>query len=289
MLIDSHQHFWDPALGSYPWMTDELASIRRPFGPADLWPLLDRSGVERSVVVQARTDSEETRWLLALAEENEFVAGVVGWVDLTESGVEAQIAGLRSAPGGEKLVGIRHQVHDEADPEWLMRPDVAAGLEAVSREGLVYDLLVRSRELPAAFHVVSAFPELRFVIDHVAKPPVGTGEDQAWFTWMSRLAGLANVSVKVSGLVTEADWAAWTSSDFQPYVQAAIELFGAERLLFGSDWPVCLLAARYEQVLDLAGELLASLSDSERRLVFGENAVRLYGLGQASPPVPSSS
>lgn len=271
-------------------MTDALASIRRPFGPADLRPLLDRSGVERTVAVQARTDSEETRWLLSLANKNEFVAGVVGWVDLTESGVAAQIAALRSAQGGEKLVGIRHQVHDEADPEWLMRPDVAAGLEAVSREGLVYDLLVRSRELPAAFHVASVFPELRFVIDHLAKPPVGTGEDrEAWFTWMPRLAGLANVSVKVSGLVTEANWAAWKASDFQRYVETAIELYGAERLLFGSDWPVCLLAARYEQVLDLAGELLASLSDAERRLVFGENAVRLYGLAEASSRAPSSS
>ncbi len=221
---------------------------------------------------------------------SEFIAGVVGWVDLTESGVAAQIAALRSVPGGEKLVGIRHQVHDEADPEWLMRADVAAGLEAVSREGLVYDLLVRARELPAAFHVVCAFPELRFVIDHLAKPPVGTGEEcQAWFRWMSRLADLANVSVKVSGLVTEADWTGWKPSDFQPYVQAAIELFGAERLLFGSDWPVSLLAAQYQQVLDLADELLASLSDAERRLVFGENALRVYGLGQASSRMHSSS
>ena len=276
-LIDSHQHFWDPALGSYPWMTESLSAIRRPFGPDDLEPLLEQGDVRLTIAVQARSDLDETRWLLGLADANPFVAGVVGWVDLVRGDAAGQIDALRSETGGAKLVGVRHPVHDEPDPQWLLRPDVIRGLRAVAQASLAYDLLVRARELPAAFQVARSLPELEFVVDHLAKPPLPAEWSDAWLVWMSQLAGLPNVSVKLSGLVTEANWDAWKTSDFQSCVQKAIELFGPERLLFGSDWPVCLLAAEYGQVLDLAGELLVSLSDAERRMVFHENALRLYG------------
>lgn len=278
MIVDSHQHFWDPALGSYEWMTESLTAIRRPFGPENLKPLLDRAAVCGCVAVQARADLAETRWLLSLADSNPCIVGVVGWVDLTSDDVAGQIVSLRSGAGGGRLVGIRHQVHDEDNPRWLVRPDVVRGLESVAQAGLVYDLLVRPRELPVAYEVAAALPQLQFVIDHLAKPPIGSADGDAWFQGMGRLAELCNVSVKVSGLVTEADWAAWQASDFRPYVEAAIELFGGERLLFGSDWPVCLLAASYPQVLNLTGELLGSLDEAQRAQIFGSNAIRVYSL-----------
>ena len=279
--VDAHHHFWDPARADYPWMTAGLAAIRRPFGPADLRPLIDHAGVDRTVLVQTRSSLDETCEFLAMAADARFVAGVVGWTDLTDAGISDAIDQLRSGRGGDRLVGIRHQVHDEADPDWLCRPNVRHGIEAVGKAGLAFDLLVRARELPAALDTVRALPDVPFVVDHIAKPPIATAELEPWAERISAIAALPNVCCKLSGMVTEADWSRWTIDDLRPYVDVALEGFGPGRLLFGSDWPVCLLAADYERVVQTARQLLADLSPSEQADVFGRNATRFYALPPA--------
>jgi L-fuconolactonase len=259
-------------------MTDELAAIRRPFGPVDLAPELAAVGVDGTVLVQSRSSVDETRELLAVAERTSFVRGVVGWVDLTYAGVADTITELRARPGGQLLVGIRHQVHDEPDPAWLDRREVRRGIRAVGDLGLVYDLLVRTRELPAATRLVHDLPDVRFVVDHLAKPRILSGELEPWASSIARLGPFPNVSCKVSGLVTEADWASWRSADLQPYLDLALATFRPERLLFGSDWPVCLLAGGYSRVVEATRTCLARLSAVERDRVFGETAVAIYRL-----------
>jgi L-fuconolactonase len=277
MRIDAHHHFWDPARASYPFLTDELASIRRAFGPADLAPLIASAGIDATIVVQTRSSLEETEEFLATAAVTPFVRGVVGWVDLRDPAVEEMIARLRAGPGGDRLVGIRHQVHDEADAQWLGRADIQRGIRAVGNAGLVYDLLVRARELPAARDVVAAMPDVRFVVDHLAKPAIRSGADSAWDAAVASFRGLPNAWWKLSGLVTEADWHAWQPSDLQPFVDRALEVAGADRLMFGSDWPVCLLAAGYDEVVSTAHTLMAALTADEQAAVFGGTAVQVYG------------
>ena len=276
--VDAHHHLWDPARAEYPWMTDDLAAIRRRFGPEDLGPLLAANGVDRTVVVQTRSSLDETRELLATAARHEFIAGVVGWVDLTAPDVPAQLEALHGGPGGVKLVGIRHQVHDEADPEWLGRSDVRRGLAAVGAAGLAYDLLVRTRELPAALAAVRDLPGMRFVVDHIAKPPIASGAIDAWAAALEPLAARPNVYCKLSGMVTEADWSRWTTADLAPYATRVLDWFGPERCVFGSDWPVCLLAASYPRVIDACRELTRDLAAADRDRIFGGTAVELYRL-----------
>jgi L-fuconolactonase len=259
-IVDAHQHFWDPARASYPWMTDEVAPLRRRFGPEELEPLLRKHGVSGTVVVQARQALEETRELLETAEATPFVWGVVGWVDLTGD-VAAQLAELRH----RKLVGVRHLVHDEPDPDWLLRDDVQRGLGAVGEAGLVYDLLVRTRELPAALETARRHPALRLVLDHVGKAPYGLAQHAAWEHGVAALAERPNVVCKVSGLFTEADPAGTA--------ERALRWFGPERCLWGSDWPVCTLASAY-------GDGLALVAGDER--VLGRTAIETYGLVGAS-------
>ena len=278
MIVDAHHHFWDPGAADYPWLTDELAVIRRPFGPDDLAPELAATGIGATVLVQTRSSQEETAGFLALAAATPFIRGVVGWVDLTDPAVGDAIGTLRAGSGGERLVAIRHQVHDELDPAWLLRDDVMRGIRAVGAAGLAYDLLVRPRELPAALEITRQMPDVRFVIDHLAKPPIASGEVEPWKERIAAFAGLDHVACKVSGLVTEADWSSWTAADLQPFVDHAIEVFGPERLVFGSDWPVCLLAATYARVVGTAGRMLDGLSDGELAAVMGGNATRIYGL-----------
>jgi len=278
MIVDAHHHFWDPATADYPWLTDELASIRRAFGPADLAPELEAAGVEATVLVQTRSSVDETVEFLATAATTSFVRGVVGWVDLTDPAVTDVIARLRDAPGGDRLVGIRHQAHDEPDPDWLVRDDVVRGIAAVGSAGLVYDLLVRPRELPAALALARRLPDVRFVIDHLAKPAIASGELGPWDARMATFRELDHVSCKVSGMVTEADWSSWKPRDLQPYVDQVVDVFGPNRLLFGSDWPVCLLAASYGEVVAAARDTLAGLSESERAQVFGGTAATAYRL-----------
>jgi L-fuconolactonase len=278
MRVDAHHHFWDPARASYPFLTDELASIRRSFGPADLAPLIDAAGIDATIVVQTRSSVEETEEFLATAADTPFVRGVVGWVDLRDPAAGETIAELRAGPGGDRLVGIRHQVHDEADADWLRRDDVQRGIRAVGKAGLVYELLVRARELPAARDVVAALPDVRFVVDHLAKPAIRKGADPAWDAAVASFRELPNAWWKLSGLVTEADWQTWRPADLQPFVDRVLEVAGADRLIFGSDWPVCLLAAGYDEVVSTAGLLVESLSADEKAAVFGGTAAGLYGL-----------
>jgi len=279
VVVDAHQHFWDPADADYPWMTDEVAPIRRPYMPWDLRPLLAEAGVDYTVVVQARSDLEETRELLRLAAGTDFVAGVVGWVDLTRPDLGDVLAELKQGEGGDKLVGVRHQVHDEPDERWLVRDDVLRGLRSVRDAGLAYDLLVRARELPAALAAARAVDDLRLVIDHLAKPPIRSGESTEWADRLAPFADLGHVSCKISGMVTEADWRAWRPEQLAPYVERAWEWFGDRRCLFGSDWPVCLLAASYQEVIGACQSALGEISDPARARVFGANAVEFYRLG----------
>jgi L-fuconolactonase len=257
---------------------DALAPIRRPFAPRDLAPLLSAAGVDATVLVQTVPSVAETGEFLAIAAATPFVAGVVGWVDLTHPDVGTTLDALNRAPGGERLVGIRHQVHDEDDAEWLLRPDVRRGLAAVRNAGLAYDLLVRPRELPAALATARDFPDLRFVIDHLAKPPIASGEIAPWAALMEPFRDLPHVRCKLSGMVTEADWATWTPDDLRPYVHRALDIFGVDRVMFGSDWPVSLLAAEYGQVKSALEASLPPLSSENHAKVFGGNAIRFYGL-----------
>jgi L-fuconolactonase len=283
VIVDAHHHFWDPARATYPWLTDELAAIRRAFGPAELAPLLAAANVDATVLVQTRSSLAETRAFLAIAGTSPFVRGVVGWVDLTDDAVGETIAELRAGPGGERLVAIRHQVQDEPDPTWLDRPDVRRGIRAVGAAGLPYELLVRARELPAARRLVADEPDVRFVVDHLAKPAIRAGTDPAWDAGVLALEGLPNLWWKLSGLVTEADWTAWQLADLEPFVDRVLEVARPGGLLFGSDWPVCLLAADYGTVVATAGALTAKLSPAERAAVMGGTASSLYGL----EPAPS--
>lgn len=272
MVVDSHHHFWDPRRASYAWLTDERAAIRRPFGPEDLRPLLEKHGIDRTVVIEARSSLDETRELLALAAATDFLAGVVGWVDLADAGVAGTVADLRAAEGGAHLVGIRHQVRAEPDPEWLLRPDVLRGLAALADAGLAYDLLVNARELPAAREAARRVPALNVVVEHLGAPRVRDGADPEWAAGMAALAELPNVSCKVSGLVVG------TAEALAPFVDRLIDWFGEDRLLFGTDWPVCLLGASYDEIVARFEAVTAGLSEAGRAKAFGENARRVYGL-----------
>jgi L-fuconolactonase len=278
-VVDAHQHFWDPAKAAYPWMdAPELAPIRRPFVPSDLRPLLDAEAVDACVFVQCRHDEAETEEQLAATLAYPWIVGVVGWVDLEAPDVADRIARLRARPGGGRLVGVRHIVHDEADADWLTRPAVIRGLKEVAAAGLAYDLLVRTRELPAAIAAVRAVSDGRFILDHAAKPPIARGWDPDWATRIGELAREPNVSCKLSGLVTEASWASWSVADLAPACGRVIEAFGPERLIYGSDWPVCLLAASYSRVKAAFDQTISGLSPTERAAVLGGNAITTYRL-----------
>jgi L-fuconolactonase len=276
MRIDAHHHVWDLDVRDQPW-TLELPALRRSFAFDDLAPLLATHEFDATVLVQTVTVADETPELLDLADRTEQIGGVVGWVDLTNEGVSERLAALRAGPGGRWLVGIRHQVQLEPAAEWLCRADVRRGLAAVAAAGLTFDLLVTRSQLPAAIDTVRALPELTFVLDHAGKPPIATGEIEPWRGHLSDLASLPNCAVKLSGLVTEAD-PDWTTNDLVPYAAHLLASFGPERTMFGSDWPVCLLAATYDEVVTASEQLAAELSADERVAVFGDTAADWYRL-----------
>jgi L-fuconolactonase len=279
MIIDAHQHFWDPARADYPWMdSPALTPIRRAFGPADLAPLLSANGIDASILVQCRSALAETEEFLRIAHATPSVIGVVGWADLTDAALGETLEQLRASPGGDKLVGIRHQVHDEADPEWLLREDVQRGLTAVFAHDLAYDFLVRTRELPAAIATAQAFPQARFVLDHAAKPPIADGGSTEWSNGIAALAACGNVWCKVSGLATEAVWSDWNAELLFPFVAHAATCFGEDRLIFGSDWPVCLLAGSYGEIKGALEACLMKLGPQAREKAFGVNAKAAYRL-----------
>ena len=279
MTVDAHHHVWDLSVRDQDWITGpELQPLRRDFTVTDLEPEARVAGVDRTVLVQTITVAEETPEFLALADAHDLIAGVVGWTDLTSPDVADELARLRQLPGGGYLKGIRHQVQGEPDPNWLLRPDVRRGLTAVADAGLVYDLLVLPHQFPAAVQVAASLPQLTFVLDHLGKPPVVSGKSEPWATSLRDLAALPNTYCKLSGLVTEADWKAWGTEDLRLYTDTALDAFGPSRLMFGSDWPVCTLAATYGQVVDATGELTDKLSAAERTEVFEGTATRVYGL-----------
>jgi L-fuconolactonase len=275
MRIDAHQHFWrhDPVRDA--WISDEMAVLRRDFLPPELEGVLRAAGVDGCVAVQADTSEDETRFLLDLATRHDVVRGVVGWVDLCAPDVEARLEHLAAYP---RLCGIRHIVQAEAD-DYLTRADIARGIAAVGGAGLAYDILVYARQLPAVRSLVERLPdEQRLVVDHIAKPDIAAGRVEPWARHMRGLAEHANVWCKVSGLVTEADWAGWRPEDLRPYLDVVFEAFGPGRLLFGSDWPVCLLAAEYADVVGVVEDYAAHLGEDERAALFGGNARRCYRL-----------
>lgn len=274
-MIDAHQHFWQVGRFDYPWMSEDLGVLYRDYLPAQLEPVLRQSRVEKTVLVQASNSIEESRWLLELARENSFIAGVVGWVDLAGDEAGDQMRELSADP---KFKGVRHLVESEPEDDWLVQAPVLSGLKELSQYDLSFDLLVHTRHLKYARIVADQNPGLALVIDHLAKPPIARGEFAEWAREMQPLAQYQNVYCKLSGLVTEADWTAWTTNDLRPYVDYALELFGTDRIMFGSDYPVCLLAATYERVLESFQELLEDLGATDREKIFGGNAARFYRL-----------
>ena len=275
MLIDSHQHFWQVGRFPYPWLTPELGVLYRDYLPPELEPLLSRNQVEKTVLVQASNSIEETHWFLSLADQYPFIAGVVGWVDLGNPEVERQLETLAAY---KKFKGVRHLVESEPVDDWLIQPAVLRGLKALATFDLSYDLLVHTRHLKYISQVVEVCASSRFVIDHLAKPPIKNGELNEWAAAIKPLANYRNLYCKLSGLVTEADHRSWTVTDLQPYVEIALEYFGPERLMFGSDYPVCLLAASYDQVVQSAQELVAQLNPPDQAKIFRLNATEFYRL-----------
>jgi L-fuconolactonase len=255
----------------------ELDPIRRNFAIDDIAPQAAAAGITATVLVQTVGLVDETVEFLEVAASNELVAGVVGWVDLTDPDIASVLAGLLERPDGSYLKGIRHQVHDEPDPDWLLRADVQRGLAAVADAGLVYDLLTKTPHLPAAIETARALPGLTFVVDHISKPVIGAALDP-WAQDLRELASLPNVTCKLSGMVTEADWTNWKPSDLQPYADVVLDAFTPSRVMFGSDWPVCLLAASYADVVETAEALTATLTAGEREAVFSTTATRTYNL-----------
>ena len=284
-VIDSHQHFWslggDPPF-NYRWLDDPaLAPIRRDRLPADLDPIRSASGVDATIVVQTQHDPAENRWALGLADRHPWIAGVVGWVDLAGPDCEGQ---LDEATAHPRFVGVRHVVQDEPDDDFIVGPSVLRGLAALERRGLPFDLLFRVRHLRHVPTLAARFPTLPMVIDHLAKPDIRGGGLTDWLPAFREAARSPNVFCKLSGLVTEADHASWTVADLRPYVQQALDLFGPDRLMFGSDWPVCELAGSYEQVRLAAIEALGPISPAEHAAIFGGTAARFYRLSLPEAP-----
>jgi L-fuconolactonase len=275
-IVDAHHHLWDPDVGEYPWMAGDFATLRRRYDVDDLQPHLVANDVAATIAVQVRADLDETVDLLELCSRTSTIVGVVGWVDLTSPDVGAQIDALRAGRGGEHLVGLRHAAADEPDPEWLLGTDVDAGMRALAARDLTFDLEITARELAAASALARRHPEVRFAVDHGAKPPIAEGWSREWAEGISGLGRNRHVWCKLSGLVTEAAWTAWTPADLQPYVDHLLGAFGASRLMFGSDWPVCELAATYGRVVSATKQCLAALDDEAQRDVFCRNALHFY-------------
>ena len=275
LRIDAHQHFWRYSATDYPWIGAGMECLARDFLPADLAPLAAASGVGGTVAVQARQSLAESRWLLELADSSPLIRGVVGWVDLRSNRLPEQ---LRECAAHEKFVGVRHVVQDEPDDRFLLGADFVHGLEQLRDWDLVYDLLVYPQQLPAAVELAGLLPRQPFVLDHLAKPRIKTGGSHGWRQDIEALSRHANVSCKLSGMVTEAAWRGWRREEFTPYLEVALAAFGPERLMIGSDWPVCLLSGDYADVLGIVEDFLSRLSAVEREAVLGGNAVRIYGL-----------
>ena len=281
-VIDAHHHVWDLEVRDQPWLAGpDKAAIRRTFTLDDLRPAARAAGVDATVLVQTVTVAAETPEMLALADRDPLVAGVVGWTDLTSVAVADELARLAGGPGGGRLASIRHQVQSEPDPDWLRRPEVIRGLGAVAAAGLAYDLVILPHQLPAAAYAAAAVPGLTLVLDHAGNPPVASGDLSGWAAAVRELATRPNTTCKLSGLVTQAPRGARAEA-FAVVADVVLGAFGADRVMFGSDWPVCLLASDYAGVLAVARSLTAGLSAAEQAAVFGATAARAYRLGEVA-------
>lgn len=275
MRIDTHQHFWkfDPIRDS--WITEEMQVIRRDFSPLDIQFVLERNGFGGSVAVQADQSKEETAYLVQLANDYPFIKGVVGWIDLQAADIRQQLDGYQS---DTVIKGFRHIVEGEVDPDFLIRPAVLNGLKALADYGYTYDLLIRPRHYAATLDCVQQNPNLQFVLDHIAKPPIKSKAFDEWAAFIDALSTFPNVVCKVSGLATEADWEGWKLDDFKQYLEHIFARFGNERIMYGSDWPVCLLAASYEESIAIVEDKLGQFTAAEKNAFWAENAIRVYNL-----------
>ena len=278
MKIDSHQHFWRYDAVRDAWITDSMAVLKRDFLPEHLAAELAANGLDASIAVQADQSESETMFLLGLAEKNKSVAGVVGWVDLSSPRVGER---LEHFSHSSKLRGFRHIAQSEPDDRFLAGENFVKGVAQLRAFGFTYDILIYPKQLPAAIELATRLPEQRFVVDHLAKPEIKSGKTAPWAAHMKEIAQNKNVFCKLSGMVTEADWKRSKADDFKPYLNVVFGAFGAERLMFGSDWPVCLLAATYRQVKQLIEEYVKGFSQSDKEGIFGGNAARFYGLKTA--------
>lgn len=273
MPIDAHQHFWTYTPEEYPWIGPNMVPLRRDFLPEDLSPHLVAAGLTHSVAVQARQSLAETRFLLELADMHPSIHGVVGWVDLRSTDVDAQLAEFAAHP---KFLGVRHVVQDEPDDRFLLQPEFVRGLKLLPKYGLTYDLLIYPKQLPAAMELVRMLPGQPFVLDHIAKPNIREATYLPWADQIHALAQAPNVCCKVSGMVTEAQWDKWQDCDFIPYLNCVFEAFGEDRLMFGSDWPVCLAAAEYAQVVKLVRDYVRVRCPEAEEMIFGGKAAAFY-------------
>lgn len=276
MIIDAHHHFWQYDPVQYPWIDEAKSRLQRDFLPQHLAAEIKVAGVDGVVSVQARQTLDETRWLLDFAERNEFIRGVVGWAPLISPRVDEELAPLAER---NKLKAVRHVLQDEPDPDYMLRSDFNDGIRCLARYGLAYDILVFEGQLPQAIQLIDRHPAQIFVLDHIAKPRIGEGLLSPWRENIRELARRQNVYCKISGMATEADWQRWTPEQLRPYYDVVLEAFGPQRLMFGSDWPVCLLACDYRLWKDLVGEFfIAELSPAEQKRILGETAIEAYRL-----------
>lgn len=274
MKIDSHQHYWHFNTADYGWMGENMSVIKRDFLPTDLLPELKSIDFDGSVAVQARQSLEETNWLLQLADEHPHIKGVVGWLDLQSEQAEAQIAAFAKHP---KAVGVRHVIHDEEDIDFMLRPAFIRGVQLLEKYNLAYDILIFPKHLTNTIGFVKQFSEQQtFVVDHIAKPLIKDGIVSPWKEDIAALAQFPNVYCKVSGMVTEADWNTWTPENIRPYLDIVVEAFGPERILIGSDWPVCLVAGKYSEVMQVVIDYISTFTEKKQALILGGNAAKAY-------------
>lgn len=274
MKIDAHQHFWIYNSADYGWIDDSMKELRRDYLPEDLQPLLKEAGFSGTVAVQARQSIEETRWLLSLADMNKFIKGVVGWVNLcSEDALKRQ---LDEFCRSDKFLGVRHVVQDEPDDHFMLHDDFLKGISILNEYNLAYDLLLFPKHLLVAYRVASMFPDQRFVLDHISKPPIKKREISPWKEDIIRLAEHKNVWCKLSGMVTEADPNHWKPEDFRPYLDVVFEAFGPERIMAGSDWPVCVLAGEYKRVMSIVENYISEMPSEIRDKILGLNCIDFY-------------